>query len=184
MIDIVLYAIPKLRRDKMSGIKMIWISKVSIMAYAFLLLNVQFSYSAEHEKEVRMAAEQFYAALNIMFQGELDPMIEVWSHEDDVTYMGPSGGILVGWEEVRNSWGEQAKLKLGGKVEPEDMHVIAGDKIGITVNFERGTSYINGKPEKVNIRATNVFRRENGKWKMIGHHTDILPWLKKAQGVE
>jgi hypothetical protein len=45
---------------------------------------------------------------------------------------------------------------LGGKVEPEDMHVIAGDKIGITVNFERGTSYINGKPEKVNIRATNL----------------------------
>ncbi len=52
--------------------------------------------------------------------------------------------------------GGAGQLKLGGKVEPEDMHVIAGDKIGITVNFERGTSYINGKPEKVNIRATNL----------------------------
>lgn len=168
----------------MSGIKMFWISKVSIMAYAFLLLNVQFSYSVEYEKEVRMAAEQFYATLNSMFKGDLDPMIEVWSHADDVTYMGPSGGILVGWEKVRNSFEEQANLKLGGKVEPADMHVIAGDKIGITVNYERGTSYVNGKPEKVNIRATNVFRRENGKWKMIGHHTDILPWLEKIQGGE
>jgi len=70
------------------------------MTYAFLLLNVQFSYSVEYEKEVRMAAEQLYAALNSMFEGDLDPMIEVWSHADDVTYMGPSGGILVGWEEV------------------------------------------------------------------------------------
>ncbi|MDA2919400.1 nuclear transport factor 2 family protein [Desulfobacterota bacterium AH_259_B03_O07] len=168
----------------MSRIKMIWVSRVSIITAVFLLINIQISYSSDSKKEVVQAAEQFYAALNSMFKGDLDPMIEVWSHADDVTYMGPAGGLLVGWEEVRKSWGEQAKLKLGGKVEPEDMHVIAGDKIGITVNFERGTSYINGKPEKVNIRATNVFRRENGKWKMIGHHTDILPWLKKAQGGE
>jgi len=73
---------------------------------------------------------------------------------------------------------------LGGEVEPEDMHVIAGDKIGITVNFERGTNYINGKSEIVNIRATNVFRRENGKWKMIGHHTGLIPWLEKKQSRE
>jgi ketosteroid isomerase-like protein len=169
----------RIKGAEMSGIKMRWISKVSLMACAFLLLNVQFSYSADKEKEVRMAAEQFYASLNTLFKGNLDPMIEVWSHADDVTYLGPSGGILVGWEAVRNSWAEQAKLKLGGRVEPEDMHVTAGDEIGITVDYERGTSYINGKPEKVNIRATNVFRLENGKWKMIEHHADILPWFPK-----
>jgi len=168
----------------MSGIKMIWVLGVSIITAVFLLINIQISYSSDSKKEVVQAAEQFYAALNSMFKGDLDSMIEVWSHADDVTYMGPAGGLLVGWEEVRKSWGEQAKLKLGGKIEPEDMHIIASDNIGITVNFERGTSYINGKPEKVNIRATNVFRREGGKWKMIGHHTDILPWLKKAQGGE
>ena len=163
----------------MNGTKMRFISKISIMACAFLLLTVQFSYSADNEKEVRMAAEQFYASLNSLFKGELDPMIEIWSHADDVTYLGPSGGILVGWEAVRSSWADQAKLKLGGRVEPEDMHVTAGDTIGIAVNYERGTSFIDGKPEKVNIRATNIFRLENGKWKMIEHHTDILPWLPK-----
>ena len=61
----------------MSGIKMSWISKVSIIAFAFFLLNVQFSYSAENEEEVRTAAEQFYASLNSLFKGELDPMIEL-----------------------------------------------------------------------------------------------------------
>jgi hypothetical protein len=24
-----------------------------------------------------------------------------------------------------------------------------------------------------------VFRKENGKWKMVGHHADILPYLEK-----
>ena len=31
----------------------------------------------------------------------------------------------------------------------------------------------------VSIRATNIFRKENGAWKMIGHHTDLLPFLDK-----
>ncbi|TFG75723.1 MAG: DUF4440 domain-containing protein [Thermodesulfobacteriales bacterium] len=162
----------------MSMIKVSWISKVSIMVFAFLLLYGQFSYSSEYEKEVRAAAEEFYTALNAVFKGDLEPMIEVWSHADDVTYMGPAGGILVGWKEVRNSWEAQAKLKLGGELKPKEMEIIAGESIGITVNYERGTIYINGKTEEVNIRATNVFRRENGKWKMVGHHTDILPRLK------
>jgi ketosteroid isomerase-like protein len=168
----------------MNGIKMRWISKVSILAYAFLLLSVQLSHSAEHEKEVKAAAGQFYAALNSLFKGEVDPMLELWSHADDVTYMGPAGGILVGWEDVGTTWEEQAKLKLGGSIEPQDMHVVVGDKIGITVNYERGTNYVDGKPEQVSIRATNVFRLEDGKWKMIGHHTDIIPWLEKRAGVQ
>jgi ketosteroid isomerase-like protein len=36
-----------------------------------------------------------------------------------------------------------------------------------------------GRPLQVSIRATNVFRKENGDWKMIGHHTDLLPFLNK-----
>jgi ketosteroid isomerase-like protein len=32
---------------------------------------------------------------------------------------------------------------------------------------------------QVSIRATNLFRKENGAWKMIGHHTDLLPFLEK-----
>ena len=41
------------------------------------------------EKAVRETAAQFYRALNVMFAGELEPMKQVWSHAEDVTYMGP-----------------------------------------------------------------------------------------------
>ena len=163
----------------MSRIKLFRISGVGLLVFTVLLLNIQFSYSADNEKEVRMAAEQFYAALNSMFKGDAGPMTEVWSHAEDVTYMGPTGGMLVGWEEVGSSWEEQAELKLGGDIKPEEMHVTAGETIGITVNYERGTNYPDGKPQKVNIRATNVFRLEDGKWKMICHHTDMIPWLEE-----
>jgi ketosteroid isomerase-like protein len=163
----------------MSRIKLCWTSGVGLLVFTFLLLNIQYSYSADNEKGVRDAAEQFYAALNTLFKGDAGPMTEVWSHADDVTYMGPTGGMLVGWEEVGNTWLEQANLKLGGEIKSEEMHVTAGETIGITVNYERGTNYPDGKPQKVNIRATNVFRLEDGKWKMIGHHTDMIPWLEE-----
>jgi ketosteroid isomerase-like protein len=50
--------------------------------------------------------------------------------------------------------------------------------IGVTHNYETGRNTdAEGKVREVRIRATNLFRKENGKWKMIGHHTDILPYL-------
>jgi ketosteroid isomerase-like protein len=35
----------------------------------------------------------------------------------------------------------------------------------------------NGKIARVKLRATNIFRKEAGAWKMVGHHTDTLPYL-------
>ncbi len=137
------------------------------------------SAAADDEKAVKAAAAQFYAALNRMFTGDLAPMMEVWSHADDVTYMGPGGGFQVGWPQVLESWKAQAAMKLGGSVEAADMRVTVGRDIAVTSNYENGeNTNAKGERQKVSIRATNVFRKESGQWKMIGHHTDLLPYLK------
>lgn len=152
----------------------------SLCAFAagIVLLGLQAATAADRQAEVRQAAGQFYAALNVLFTGDVAPMLAVWSHADDVTYMGPLGGLLVGWVAVRASWEGQANSKLGGRVKPEALRVIATESMGITVGYERGTNNVNGKPVRVDIRATNIFRREDGRWKMIGHHTDVFSWLK------
>ncbi|MGH8046624.1 MAG: YybH family protein, partial [Chthoniobacterales bacterium] len=126
------------------------------------------------EKKAVLAAEvQFYSALNTMFTGDLGPMIKVWSHAADVTYMGPTGGFQVGWKKVLPVWKKQAAMKLGGTVKPEQIHMVVGSSIAVVQNYETGkNTNANGKTVKISIRATNVFRNENGKWKMIAHHTD------------
>ena len=159
--------------------RIIWTAGL-LLASVLMLINIESSFSSESEKGVKEAAMQFYSSLNTMFKGDVTPMIEMWSHAPDVTYLGPQGGILVGWDEVRKAWEDQAALKLGGQINPEDMHITVGDTIGIAQNYERGTSYIDGKPVTVAIRATNVFRLEEGKWKMISHHTEIIPSLEKS----
>lgn len=133
----------------------------------------------EDEKAVREAAERFYVALNAMFAGDLRPMKEVWSHADDVTYFGPGGGFRVGWADVLADWEAQAAMNLGGEVRPRDLRITAGRELAVVSNHEIGENPgPDGEPHQVDIRATNVFRKEHGLWKMIGHHTDILPFLE------
>ena len=79
---------------------------------------------------------------------------------------------------MQADWDAQAALKLGGRVEPDDMRVIVGQDLAVVSNWEKGQNAgADGKVDVVSIRATNVFRRESGVWKMIGHHTDLLPSL-------
>jgi ketosteroid isomerase-like protein len=94
--------------------------------------------------------------------------------------MGPNGQVEHGWSAVLKAWQSQAAMKLGGKVEPTDMQAIAGSDVAVVTEYEVGeNTNANGKVEHVKLRATNSFRKEGGAWKMVGHHTDTLPYLAK-----
>ena len=163
----------------MKGKRTVWIS-LFVLAFASLSRATSKLVPRAEEKAVRSAVVQFYAALNTLFAGDVEQMKTVWSHADDVTYMGPGGGFQVGWDQVFDNWKAQAAMRLGGKVEAADMRITVGLDVAVTHNYEKGeNTNARGEPQKVSIRATNVFRKEDGKWKMIGHHTDLLPYLEK-----
>ncbi len=163
----------------MKSKKMAWMSVLVVAVAGLMAANMALA-AEKDEQGARQAVAQFYTALNTMFTGELGPMKEVWSHARDVTYMGPGGGFQVGWDQVLAEWEGQAAKKLGGKVEPADIRITVGQDIAIVSDIEKGeNTNAAGKVEKVSIRATNLFRKEGGKWKMIGHHTDLLPYLAK-----
>jgi ketosteroid isomerase-like protein len=70
-------------------------------------------------------------------------------------------------------------MKLGGTVRPEGFHVMMGQDLAIVQNYEKGENLNTGEgPQIVSIRATNLFRKEAGAWKMVGHHTDLLPYME------
>lgn len=120
------------------------------------------------------ATQAFYGALNAVLSGDVEPMLELWSHADDVTYMSPFGELLVGWEPIRDSWQAQADQRLGGRVEPEELRHFSSPTLGCVVGFERGTIELGGTTTPVDIRATSLYRVEDERWAMIGHHTDPL----------
>jgi ketosteroid isomerase-like protein len=120
------------------------------------------------------ATRGFYDALNAMLAGDAEPMLALWSHADDVTYMSPFGELLNGWEPIRASWQGQADQQLGGRVDPAELRHFSSAELGVAVGFERGSIEIDGAPVEIDIRATSTYRMEAGGWAMIGHHTDPL----------
>jgi ketosteroid isomerase-like protein len=129
--------------------------------------------------EVREAYARFGVALHAIFEGDAAPMEGLWSHADDVTFMGPQGGVLTGWPAIRDLWRQQASLKLNGHVDFSNLHVHAGPTLAVAGGEIIGELMVDGKPQPVSIRATSVFRKERGAWKMIGHHADLLPFLHR-----
>ncbi len=146
---------------------------------AFLFSTTPARATEDHTAAVRAASNQFYTALNKLFTGDMAPMEAVWSHRKDVTFMGPGGGFRVGWDAVRKDLASQAAMKLGGSIKPAQVKITAGSDLATVSNMEVGSNVIDGKKVVVSLRATSIYRQENGQWKMIGHHTDLIPAMDK-----
>jgi ketosteroid isomerase-like protein len=129
--------------------------------------------SAAAEAEIRNATMRFYVALNSALHSDLDPLSSVWSHRADVSNLGAAGGRTAGWNEVHADFQNMARLYPGGRIAPQDIVVVAGTDIGYSICTETGQLRSpEGPMISFNNRATNIFRLEDGKWKMIHHHAD------------
>jgi ketosteroid isomerase-like protein len=124
------------------------------------------------ENDVKAASEKFYSALNNMLNGDASPLLNICSHSETVTTMHPVGGREVGWDQVRGSWEQVAKIVSGGQIKLEDQFVqIIGD-VAYELGVEHGHYTLAGKPVAADYRVTNIYRRESGAWKIVHHHAD------------
>ena len=153
-----------------------------LFASSLLLLACQPQTNTTMSREsVIVANTTLYTSLNAMFEGDFGPISNVWSHSDSITYMGPFGGKLVGWEAVGSDFKQVTDMKIGGSIRPEGVSVHVGEEMAYAACTEVGENIgPDGKPVQVRHRATNVFQLENGVWKLIHHHTDIAEQLETA----
>jgi ketosteroid isomerase-like protein len=131
------------------------------------------------QADVAAAVSGFYEALNVLFTGDAGPMKDAWSHADDVSYMGPDGLYLIGWDKIEAMWDQIGALKLGGRVNPVQLNTVVGTDMALITCVESGQNEVDSQAEQVGIRSSTVFRKEDGAWKAIAHQTDLLSFLAK-----
>ncbi len=114
-------------------------------------------------------------ALGELVQGRPEPFKALWSHADDVVIMGAFGGYERGWHQVsaRLDWAS-AGIKATGRA-AENVVTTVGDDLAYTVDLEHMTRHTADQPKRRTLRCTQVYRRENGEWKVILRHADELP---------
>lgn len=131
------------------------------------------------KEEIVQASKQFYGALNHMLKGDATLMASVWSHGSGVDSMHPIGGRDIGWEKVDDSFKQVAKLASGGEVRLSEQRIEVDGNMAYEVGIEKGQATFAGQKVAIEHRVTNVYRKENGNWKMVHHHTDVSPDMLK-----
>jgi ketosteroid isomerase-like protein len=115
------------------------------------------------------------AAEQGLHNGDVEPRLALWSRRDPVTVYGAklSGS---GWTDVERLFREVASWFADS--EDYEFEVIAagasGD-LGYTVGYERNKVRVEGTPRVYTLRVTHVYRREDGRWRIVHRHADYPP---------
>ena len=113
------------------------------------------------------------AAEDALHNGDAQPRYETWSHHDPTLF----GAWLTatGWDDVREVFDKLATRFSDSSVgEFELIAAGASGDLAYTVGYEHTTTKVDGVERKYTLRATQVYRRENGVWKVCHRHGDEL----------
>ena len=130
--------------------------------------------TATNDAEAAEFVERCHRALRQHTSGNPRPYLELWSDADDVSLMGGVGGHQVGLEQVTELLTAAAKTLNYETWDAENLVTGFGETLGFTVELERLTRHVDGEFEEMSLRATTIYRREDGAWKVIHRHGDSL----------
>jgi ketosteroid isomerase-like protein len=119
------------------------------------------------------AADAFYAAGNRLLAGDPSAFEAIWSEADDISHLGPTGVVCVGREAVMEEFARESAMGFAGTLVADERHYLETAEMGVLFCNERTSGMSReGEPLKFDIRSTTVFRKEQGHWKAVHHHTD------------
>jgi len=110
----------------------------------------------------------------------------MWSRGDDVTLANPLGPPVRGWGQVEEHL-EQA-ASTAREREPlryESISEYSTGDLGCNLELEWTRAKFGGAEEMtpVSLRATTIFRREEGEWKIVHRHADPITTTQPAESV-
>jgi ketosteroid isomerase-like protein len=129
---------------------------------------------AENFDQFLQAREQASVAY---IQGNAVPLATMTTRSDPASFMPPSGAVVTGAEAVAKAHAEGAKqFRPGSRGRFEIVQSGSQGDLGFWTGLQRADMSIVGRDELVPmvLRTTEIFRRENGAWKLVHRHADVV----------
>jgi ketosteroid isomerase-like protein len=112
------------------------------------------------------------AAEIALHDGDASGRHALWSHDDPVTLFGAERNRS-GWSELEPTFDWLAgRFSECTSLEYEIVAAGAGGDLAYLATIERITAVAGGREVSYALRATWVFRREAGAWKVVHRHGD------------
>jgi ketosteroid isomerase-like protein len=130
--------------------------------------------------------ERSHLAWGKFVTGDPQPVLQLFSHRDDVTVGNPFGPFVRGWEQVSETVARAATLYRDGEVTGfERIAAYATADLTCFVEVERYRAKIGGSDElsSVALRVTSVVRREDVGWRIVNRHADPITTGRSPESV-
>lgn len=109
---------------------------------------------------------QFYDALQ---RGDIDRLMAVWSDDDDISCVHPSGPRVVGPRAIRAAF---EGMFSNGVIDahPEKVRRWQGSTSAVHSVLERIQALTEDGPQVAWVIATNVYAKTDLGWRLVTHH--------------
>jgi len=136
--------------------------------------------------DVDQLIEQFHLASDEFLKGNPEPTKKLFSHREDVSLANPFGPPVHGWEQVAETMEHASSLCRDGElVGSEIVAKYVTAELAYVVEIERPKAKLGGREEITPwaLRATMIFRPEEGTWKIVHRHADPITTPRPAESV-
>jgi ketosteroid isomerase-like protein len=124
--------------------------------------------------EVRQFIGRCHEALTQQSQGRPEPFLELWSRANDVTIMAAIGGYHVGFDAVSALLTAASKTQSFDSWSAENLVTGVSGDLAFSVELEHYGRAVDGEDHSMTLRATQIYRREDGLWRIVHRHGDIF----------
>jgi ketosteroid isomerase-like protein len=130
--------------------------------------------------------ERYQLALDEFMKGNPKPVQELFSHREDASLANPYAPPVRGWDGIAKTTEHTASLHRDGRA--RGFEIVAKNvtpELAYVVQIEHLESKV-GESEEITpyaLRATMIFRPEDGAWKVVHRHADPITTPQPAESV-
>jgi ketosteroid isomerase-like protein len=129
---------------------------------------------ADSDEFLAWVRSTLYDAELAIHNGDAGPRRAIWSRNEPVSVLG-AWRNAVGQQELDELFGGLAKQF--SNCTSYRFELLAYDVVGdlaYTAGLEHTSASVDGEPRSYVLRATQVYRREDGEWKVAHRHGDTV----------
>ena len=130
------------------------------------------------EESVREANERFYTAMNAADVVEMD---EVWADDPGAVCIHPGREAIIGYERIRESWSVIFTATNSMSIAPGNELITVVDGVAWVTCIETISLMMEEGLAAAAAQCTNIFRRTDGRWKMVVHHASPIPFMSQEE---
>jgi ketosteroid isomerase-like protein len=126
----------------------------------------------DKEEFIAWTQSRLRDAETALHNGDPEPRLALWSSREPVSVLGAFRSAA-GQEDVRDLFSTLAEMF--SDCASHVYEIVSAEVIGdmaFTAGYERTQASISGERRRYVLRATQIYRREDGEWKVAHRHAD------------